>query len=795
MYLALQVQVGTAVQIDPEFSGSPQALTWAVNGIVGGNPVVGTVVPISTAVGAPVLYTAPATPPARPVKITAKNALGNVLGTTAIVVVSVAPPLPPVGTFAATPSTISPGGSAMLVWTSQNATGASVDQGVGIVSPAAGGSVSVSPSATTMYTLTLTGAGGTVTYKVIVTVSIAAAITAVDSTTGNLLVHGVPTLIFAIEEAPGDYVGSVGTPLSAWKARMQMRQPALQLWRYGRDGTISAPQGYTGPNLFDLPAWDNTKEQEENVAAILGGLWSGNAGGPSTPPDPDKSYPAQAPYTNAQVLANIKAYIALRQTRLNRVMYGFSGEVPEITVGGITSGWYGYNSGVDYRAVMAAIAAQDPSRVLNDDMTVAEASVATAVYKAWLAQPNPPIICGEFVIGTPTPIGGPANTGIIRPCIDTVGALRAYFANLDAAWNAGARFVYGISLTPNQELNSLQNPYSPTSPNGNSTAIPIPPTRMAVRRIYSVAAMLNCRYFSELDASGVQRDPWVNAPDEPTPGWDDAGYPTLEAISGLVGSWLPTISQQAGGSLPDGAMVYVRVAAMNGTTIVALSAEAYLQLAPGSGQSVLVNWTPYTGGAITGYRVYHSALTSSSTGGPYGDAGSENQYVSIAAGTTVVLTGVGATAGMIPWFKRLACGQNGVVTDPALTPLLDNGRIPSLVDLRGYVAEIQNDIYSQRAMILAGARFAPLSASPGLLAAMKMVGGTRYVIAVNVNTPEQHAGASDFAETALAGATIAVGGGTTVARLFEPSNPAPGFAGGTITDNFRPMEAHWYTVV
>lgn len=79
----------------------------------------------------------------------------------------------PTGTLSASPSTIS-SGSATLSWTSVGATSATIDNGVGAVTPVAGGSVSVSPSVTTTYTLTLTGTGGTTTLQATVSVAGAA---------------------------------------------------------------------------------------------------------------------------------------------------------------------------------------------------------------------------------------------------------------------------------------------------------------------------------------------------------------------------------------------------------------------------------------------------------------------------------------------------------------------------------------------------------------------------------------------------------------------------------------------
>ncbi len=78
---------------------------------------------------------------------------------------------PPAGTFSANPTSINQGGSSTLSWTSSNATTASIDNGVGSVTPVAGGSVQVSPSSTTIYTLTLSGPGGQTTLQATVTVT------------------------------------------------------------------------------------------------------------------------------------------------------------------------------------------------------------------------------------------------------------------------------------------------------------------------------------------------------------------------------------------------------------------------------------------------------------------------------------------------------------------------------------------------------------------------------------------------------------------------------------------------
>lgn len=87
----------------------------------------------------------------------------------------------PTGTFSASPDTITLGQSSTLTWTSSGATSASIS-GYGSVSPVAGGSVSVSPTTTTLYTLSLSNTYGTTTYSDTVTVSGTANVTEIEDT-------------------------------------------------------------------------------------------------------------------------------------------------------------------------------------------------------------------------------------------------------------------------------------------------------------------------------------------------------------------------------------------------------------------------------------------------------------------------------------------------------------------------------------------------------------------------------------------------------------------------------------
>ncbi len=68
------------------------------------------------------------------------------------------------------PSCTLSGSSHSLSWTTSNADLASINQGVGSVTPVSSGSTPVMPSVTTTYTLTATGSGGTGTCNTIVTI-------------------------------------------------------------------------------------------------------------------------------------------------------------------------------------------------------------------------------------------------------------------------------------------------------------------------------------------------------------------------------------------------------------------------------------------------------------------------------------------------------------------------------------------------------------------------------------------------------------------------------------------------
>lgn len=81
------------------------------------------------------------------------------------------PPLP-VATLSAAPASIISGGSSLLTWSCSNSsTSAVIDNGVGAVSPASGGSIAVMPASTTTYKVTCTNAAGSSSANATVTVT------------------------------------------------------------------------------------------------------------------------------------------------------------------------------------------------------------------------------------------------------------------------------------------------------------------------------------------------------------------------------------------------------------------------------------------------------------------------------------------------------------------------------------------------------------------------------------------------------------------------------------------------
>jgi len=118
-----------------------------------------------------------------------ENGLGQF--DTAVVFITVTSPAPTISSFTASPTSIVNGSSSTLTWSYTNGTSASINQGVGVVTLSPN-SKSVTPTIDTIYTLTVTGPGGTVSTPVTVTVN---QIPAVTLTTPVDVLYGSQTRI------------------------------------------------------------------------------------------------------------------------------------------------------------------------------------------------------------------------------------------------------------------------------------------------------------------------------------------------------------------------------------------------------------------------------------------------------------------------------------------------------------------------------------------------------------------------------------------------------------------------
>jgi hypothetical protein len=76
---------------------------------------------------------------------------------------------PVIGTFSSSPSAINPGGTSNLVWNVTGANTVSIDNGIGLVS--AVGAKVISPTTSTVFTISATNSTGTVTRSVVTTVN------------------------------------------------------------------------------------------------------------------------------------------------------------------------------------------------------------------------------------------------------------------------------------------------------------------------------------------------------------------------------------------------------------------------------------------------------------------------------------------------------------------------------------------------------------------------------------------------------------------------------------------------
>jgi subtilisin family serine protease len=119
----------------------------------------------------------------------------------------------PTCALAATPATLNQGETATLSWTSSNATGGAIDNGVGAV--ATSGSATVTPAQTTTYTAAFNGSGGTGTCQTTVTVVLP---TLSVQVSGGGTVTSVPAGINCGTTCSAGFAGGTAVTLTATPA-------------------------------------------------------------------------------------------------------------------------------------------------------------------------------------------------------------------------------------------------------------------------------------------------------------------------------------------------------------------------------------------------------------------------------------------------------------------------------------------------------------------------------------------------------------------------------------------------
>jgi len=175
------------------FAGDSSTLSWSVSGAtqVTIDPGIGSVALTGTRTVSPTTTTT--------YTLMAGNKAGD---SKATFQVTVLPPLPIITTFFPNPISITAGSSSTLSWSVSNATTVTIDQGIGSV--ALTGTRTISPTATTTYTLTASNAAGnttTATAQVIVSAPYLPVINYFKATPTTIWDSGSSTLSWSISGA------------------------------------------------------------------------------------------------------------------------------------------------------------------------------------------------------------------------------------------------------------------------------------------------------------------------------------------------------------------------------------------------------------------------------------------------------------------------------------------------------------------------------------------------------------------------------------------------------------------
>jgi hypothetical protein len=251
------VPIGTSTQLTAVFSGGQGSVDQGLGAVTSG-------VPISTgALSASTTFTLTVTNPAGDTAAASDTVTaGSQVGITG---------------FTSARPIITAGTSVTLLPVFVNASDASIDHGVGLVSSGAG--VSVSPAATTTYTLTADGLGGPVTRTVTVTVVAPASITSFTASPGAIISGQTTQLTAVFAGGTGVIDNGVGSVTSGQAASTS---PLAASTSFGLTVTNAAGDSVTASALA-------TVNYQVTFAAAQGGTLTGSTsqivayGGSCTP--------------------------------------------------------------------------------------------------------------------------------------------------------------------------------------------------------------------------------------------------------------------------------------------------------------------------------------------------------------------------------------------------------------------------------------------------------------------------------------------------------------------------------
>lgn len=168
--------VGLALVLSFGIASADTALSVSCAGVPGTSSITWTATPTGGVAPVSLLWGNGATttsqtvsyaPGLHSIDIQATDASSTVATSTCSATVA-APTLPSIGSFTATPASITSGQSSLLAWSVTDASSTSIDHAVGVVS---GTSTTVSPSVTTTYTLSAVNPAGTTTASATITVT------------------------------------------------------------------------------------------------------------------------------------------------------------------------------------------------------------------------------------------------------------------------------------------------------------------------------------------------------------------------------------------------------------------------------------------------------------------------------------------------------------------------------------------------------------------------------------------------------------------------------------------------